>query len=319
MFAALSATNEAIMRAKSRDGTVRTGVRGRGARRQVHLDHHRPGRARQRFLDIVAAAGPDGERDAHVGCRDVGQSDPGRARALRNGVPHAAGPASPTIISATRAARAFPPIIARTTARRSGAAFPLLVDGRAGRRHAVHLARQSDTFTPEFVELLQRLADNVSFALGEFRSRRRQGQDRGPEGAPDAHVRGAERDQRSDHAGQVPRASCSNWCAKPRRTAASSPRPPSRWRSPTAIISTSSPPPGRPPPARARSEFRSTRRIRKGAGVSGTAFRSRQACIINDYLADPRSRGVSRQGAQRRRQGPAPRSRCSCGGRSSAS
>ena len=54
------------------------------------------------------------------------------------------------------------------------------------RRHALHLVRNADTFTPEFVELLQRLADNVSFALGELRSRRREGEGRGAEGAADA-------------------------------------------------------------------------------------------------------------------------------------
>ncbi len=30
------------------------------------------------------------------------------------------------------------------------------------------ISSESDTFTPEFAELLQRLADNVSFALGNF-------------------------------------------------------------------------------------------------------------------------------------------------------
>ncbi|MEY9566494.1 GAF domain-containing protein [Bradyrhizobium ottawaense] len=39
----------------------------------------------------------------------------------------------------------------------------------------------------------------------QFRPRRGEGPDRCPEGAPDAHVRGSERDQRSDHAGEVAR------------------------------------------------------------------------------------------------------------------
>ena len=41
MFAALSATNEAIMRAKSRRRAFRPGLRGRGARRKVQLHDHR--------------------------------------------------------------------------------------------------------------------------------------------------------------------------------------------------------------------------------------------------------------------------------------
>ena len=49
MLAALSATNEAIIRATSRGGTVRTGVRSGGEGRQVYLDLHRDDKARQRF------------------------------------------------------------------------------------------------------------------------------------------------------------------------------------------------------------------------------------------------------------------------------
>ena len=40
----------------------------------------------------------------------------------------------------------------------------------------------------------------------------------------------------------------------------------------------------------------------EGRGLSGTAFRSRQACISNDYLADPRGIGVPSSGSRRRRQ-----------------
>jgi hypothetical protein len=37
----------------------------------------------------------------------------------------------------------------------------------------VFVSLEKDTFTPEFAELLQRLADNVSFALENFGARRR--------------------------------------------------------------------------------------------------------------------------------------------------
>ena len=51
------------------------------------------------------------------------------------------------------------------------------------------------------------------------------------------------------------------------------------------------------------------RLIRRDAGLSGMAFRSRQPCIINDYLADPRSRAfharARRTTAQVRRGVPA--------------
>ena len=45
MFAALSATNEAIMRARSRTELFELALRGRVERRKIHLDHHRSGRA----------------------------------------------------------------------------------------------------------------------------------------------------------------------------------------------------------------------------------------------------------------------------------
>ena len=53
------------------------------------------------------------------------------------------------------------------TARKSGAAFPLLARGQAV-GVMIFMSTEKDTFTPEFVELLQRLADNVSFALENF-------------------------------------------------------------------------------------------------------------------------------------------------------
>ena len=47
----------------------------------------------------------------------------------------------------------------------SGAAFPLMVSGRAV-GVMFFISSEMDTFTPEFAELLQRLTDNVSFAIG---------------------------------------------------------------------------------------------------------------------------------------------------------
>jgi hypothetical protein len=63
MFAALSATNEAIMRAKSRTA-VRSGVRSRSERRQVYLGYHRVGHSRQRPSQDRRRLGPGGRGDA---------------------------------------------------------------------------------------------------------------------------------------------------------------------------------------------------------------------------------------------------------------
>ncbi len=57
----------------------------------------------------------------------------------------------------------------------------------------------------EIIALLARIAENVSFALDNFERANEKAKAGRAKGAADAHVRGAERDQRSDHAGQVPR------------------------------------------------------------------------------------------------------------------
>ena len=57
--------------------------------------------------------------------------------------------------------------VIRSDGAKSGAAFPLLIGGQAV-GVMLFLSAEKDTFTPEFVELLQRLADNVSFALENF-------------------------------------------------------------------------------------------------------------------------------------------------------
>ena len=49
----------------------------------------------------------------------------------------------------------------------SGAAFPLLVSGQPV-GVMFFISSEKDTFTAEFAELLQRLTDNVSFALENF-------------------------------------------------------------------------------------------------------------------------------------------------------
>src|SRR5262249_47994101 len=57
--------------------------------------------------------------------------------------------------------------IVRDDGARSGAAFPLVThDQPVG--VMIYMSTEKDTFTAEFVELVQPLADNVSFALENF-------------------------------------------------------------------------------------------------------------------------------------------------------
>ena len=48
----------------------------------------------------------------------------------------------------------------------------------------IYVAIEKDTFTPEFSELLQRLTDNVSFALENFDRADEKAKTEGTEGAP---------------------------------------------------------------------------------------------------------------------------------------
>ena len=164
MFAALSATNEAIMRAKSANGAVRTGLRGRGARRHVHLHDHRAGEARQRFHGNRRRRRSDRRtRAARCTLSIDAASASRRARCLRHSF-RTGHPASSTIflpiggpgIPRARPARADP----------IGRSFPLLCEAQASASCCFSPA--NGAFTAELVELLQRLADNVSFALETF-------------------------------------------------------------------------------------------------------------------------------------------------------
>ncbi len=164
MFAALSATNEAIMRAKSRtemfDLVCRAAAQG-GRFNSTSILLVRPD---SDFLDMVGVAGPTAENARRVkvsidGTRPEGRGLCGtafqtRQRCISNDFPvDPRGTVYRSIILAERA--------------KSGAAFPLLIDGQPV-GVMLFISAETDTFTAEFAELLQRLADNVSFALGSF-------------------------------------------------------------------------------------------------------------------------------------------------------
>ncbi len=86
MFAALSATNEAIMRAKSRAELFESGLRGRGTGAQIQLHHHCACRARLRIPSHRRRQGTERRRDEGPANRGDGQSA-GGTRPGRNRVP----------------------------------------------------------------------------------------------------------------------------------------------------------------------------------------------------------------------------------------
>ena len=164
MLAALSATNEAIVRAKSRaelfELVCEAAAQG-GKFTSTNIALVRPD---SDFMEIVAVAGPTAAsgRNARISTNAALPEGRGLAgQAFRSRRACIANDYLADSDTAAFHARA------RADGARSGASFPLYGRRRGRRHHAVHLGREN-TFTPEFVELLQRLTANVSFALENF-------------------------------------------------------------------------------------------------------------------------------------------------------
>ncbi len=164
MFAALSATNEAIMRAKSRAelfALVCESVSTGGKFTSTTIALARPD---SDVLDMVAVAGPTAENTRRVTLSTSAERPEGRGL---SGTAFRTRQAciSNDYLNDLRAI-AFHPVV-RADGAKSGAAFPLQVKGEVV-GIVLFLSAETGTFTAEFVELLQRLADNVSFALENF-------------------------------------------------------------------------------------------------------------------------------------------------------
>ncbi|MBR0873988.1 GAF domain-containing protein [Bradyrhizobium tropiciagri] len=164
MFAALSATNEAIMRAKSRAELYRLVCQAAASGGRFTSTTIALPRAGTDYLEVVAVAGPAAEGARNV-TLSVSEAHPeGRGacgRAFRSGKAciindYFADP--DTAVFHERA---------RQDGTRSGASFPLVISGRVV-GVMIFVASEKDTFSPEFSELLQRLADNLAFALESF-------------------------------------------------------------------------------------------------------------------------------------------------------
>jgi len=164
MFAALSATNEAIMRAKSRAelfNLVCESVAKGGKFTSTTIALAREG---SDYLDMVAVAGPTADNTRTIRLsrnaeHPVGRGLSGNAFRSRQAC------ISNDYLNDPRGI-AFHPAV-RADGAKAGAAFPLIVHGETF-GVMLFLSTEKHVFTPEFVELLQRLADNVSFALENF-------------------------------------------------------------------------------------------------------------------------------------------------------
>ncbi|OAF05191.1 diguanylate cyclase [Bradyrhizobium centrolobii] len=164
MFAALSATNEAIMRAKSRAELFGLVCLAASNGAKFTSTTIALAMADSDQLEIVASAGPSADTTRNVRLsvdpeRPEGRGMSGTAFRTRR-------PCISNDYLNDQRVSAFHAIV-RGDGARSGAAFPLIAhDQPVG--VMIYMSTEMNTFTSEFVELLQRLADNVSFAMENF-------------------------------------------------------------------------------------------------------------------------------------------------------
>jgi diguanylate cyclase (GGDEF)-like protein len=165
MFAALSATNEAIMRAKSRtelfDLVCEAAVHGaKFVSTTVALAE--PGSV---HLRVVASTGP-GAEEMRLSEFAITEELP-EGRGLTGTAFRTRRPCVSDDFLADERTRLWRDNALRSGVR-SSAVLPLLNGDRAAAGVLIFHSPEVGTFTPELVELLQRLAENVSFALGNF-------------------------------------------------------------------------------------------------------------------------------------------------------
>ncbi|MGX4774086.1 bifunctional diguanylate cyclase/phosphodiesterase [Bradyrhizobium guangdongense] len=284
MFEALSATNEAIMRAKTREelfeAACRAAVLGDvfASATIGIIDKD------SELLRVVAAKGRMQGQMVGRTCVISAEHPEGQGiigTSLRT--------CSPCVmndyLSEPRSAYWRAKAIEDGT--RAAASFPLLRAGRQPIGILLFLAPEQNTFTPDLVELLGRLAENVSFALDNFdradeKARTEAQKERltrmfaALSATNEAIMRAKSRAELFD----LVCLAASNG-AKFTSTTIALARADSDQ---IEIVATAGP------------SSNTTRMVRlsvdperpEGRGMAGTAFRTRQPCISNDYLNDPR-------------------------------
>ena len=284
MFAALSATNEAIMRAKSREELFNlvcaaTAEGGRFTSTVIAMAQPEGDR-----LDIVAAAGPTAEitRTAKLSTRaDLAEGQGVCGTAFRTGRPCI----SNDYLNDPNT-RAFHAIV-RSDGASAAAGFPLFSRGQPVGM-ICFISVELDTFTAEFNDLLRRLADNISFALGNFEradqnARAEKQKERlrrmfeALSATNEAIMRAKSREELFElvcAAAVLGDTFTSTTIALAQpgddflRIAATKGRNHERIRS---------------------TRFAITAERAEGRGLTGTAFRTKAPCIMNDFLTDPRT------------------------------
>jgi diguanylate cyclase (GGDEF)-like protein len=284
MFAALGATNEAIMRAKSRtelfELVCEAAVVG-GNFTSTAIALAKPD---DDFLENMASAGPDRERAIKVrlsinATRPEGQGITGTAFRTRQ-------PCISNDYLADFGSEGHFSNVVRESGTRSGAGMPLLKDGKAI-GVLLFLSSELGAFSPELIGLLQRMAENVSFALDNF--------DR-----VDEKAKAEEQKERLSRMFAALSATNEAIMRSKSRTelfelVCKAVANGDKFTS-TTIAMANPDSDFLDVKAAAGPTAQTSRNVKlsinavlpEGRGLSGTAFRSGQACISNDYLADQR-------------------------------
>jgi diguanylate cyclase (GGDEF)-like protein len=286
MLEALSATNEAIMRVKSRaelfEVVCEAAVLG-GTFCSATIAMVDPS---GRHLDVVMTKG---ESCYHVrGWRFSTSADDPDGRGLTG---TSFRTRAPCVINEllTDIRTAHWHDVARKQGTRSGACFPLLRNGGKAIGVLFFLSQDEGAFTPDLIQLLGRLAENVSFALDNFdraeeKARTEEQKERltrmfaALSATNEAIMRAKSRTELFELVCQA----ASNGAKFTSTTIALAKADSDQLE----IVATAGP------------SAETTRHVRlsvdasrpEGRGMSGTAFRTRQPCISNDYLNDDRVR-----------------------------
>jgi diguanylate cyclase (GGDEF)-like protein len=294
MFAALSATNEAIMRAKSPSELFELACEAAangGRFTSTTIGLVRPG---QDFFDIVATAGPTAEKTKKVKLsvrEDRPEGGGISGVAFRSGKPCI----SNDYLSDPRGSLFHGSL--RDDGASAVAAFPLFSGGLAV-GILLFCAAEKDAFTPASADLLQRLADNISFALDNF-------------GLAEEKAR-ADR-QKDDLTRMFAALSETNEAIMRAKTRAemfervcAAAVLGGKFTSTTIVIAE----PGEEYLRFAASKGRNNEQIRsrrfavsaerpEGRGLIGTAFRTKTRCIMNDFLTNERTAYLAKEGGTR--------------------
>ncbi|MDI1266509.1 MAG: EAL domain-containing protein, partial [bacterium] len=283
MLAALSATNEAIVRAKSPSELFRfvcEAAAGGGRFSSVSIALSRTD---SDFFQIAAVAGPTSDKAWQMQI----SIDP--AVPEGNGLSGQAFRAGKACISNDYSTERNAPIFQTATrlqGAQSGASFPLFNGGKVV-GVMLFVSVEKNTFTAEFVELLERLTANISFALENFsraddKARTEVQKERltrmlaALSATNEAIIRAASREELFD---LVCDAAATG--GKFTSTAIGLKRPDSEFLDMVAASG---------PIADSAREVRISANpaLPEGTGIGGMTLRARKACIVNDYLSDPR-------------------------------